>query len=67
MQVQRIKVTIVSGRDVILEPEEFDLERILRQDIPQNSSLPETEGASKAEPEAPEKKRPNNQYFEAFV
>ena len=54
MQVQRINVTIVSGRDVILEPEEFNLERILRQDIPQNSSLTETENASKAEPEAPE-------------
>ena len=54
MQVQRINVTTVSGRDVILEPEEFNLERILRQDIPQSSSLPETESASKAEPEAPE-------------
>ena len=54
MQVQRINVTIVSGRDVILEPEEFNLERILRQDIPQNSSLTETENTSKAEPEASE-------------
>ena len=54
MQVQRINVTIVSGRDVILEPEEFNLERILRQNMPQSSSLPETESASKAEPEAPE-------------
>ena len=54
MQVQRINVTIVSGRDVILEPEEFNLERILRQDIPQSSSVPETESASKAEPEASE-------------
>ena len=53
MQVQRINVTIVSGKDVILESEEFNLEQILRQDIPQNSSLPETESASKAEPEAP--------------
>ena len=53
MQVQRINVTIVSGKDVILESEEFNLERILRQDIPRNSSLPETESASKAEPEAP--------------
>ena len=54
MQVQRINVTIVSGRDVILESEEFNLERILRQDMPQSLSLPETESASKAEPEAPE-------------
>lgn len=54
MQVQRINVTIVSGRDVISESEEFNLERILRQDIPQSSSLPETESASKAEFEAPE-------------
>ena len=54
MQVQRINVTIVSGRDVILEPEEFNLERILRQDIPQSSSLSETESARKAESEAPE-------------
>jgi hypothetical protein len=54
MQVQRINVTIVSGKDVILESEEFNLERILRQDIPQNSLSPETESASKAEPEASE-------------
>merc|ERR1711965_422115 len=47
MQVQRINVTIVSGRDVILESEEFNLERILRQDMPQSLSLPETESASK--------------------
>ncbi len=53
MQVQRINVTIVSGRDVILESEEFNLERILRQDIPQSSSLPETVSASKAGTEAP--------------
>ena len=53
MQVQRINVTIVSGKDVILESEEFNLERILRQDIPQSSSLPETVSASKAETEAP--------------
>jgi ABC-type multidrug transport system fused ATPase/permease subunit len=54
MQVQRINVTIVSGKDVILESEEFNLERILRQDIPQNSSLPEAENAIKAEPKASE-------------
>ena len=53
MEVQRINVTVVSGKDVILEPEEFNLERILRQDMPQSSSLPETESASKAKPEAP--------------
>jgi hypothetical protein len=54
MQVQRINVTIVSGKDVILESEEFNLERILRQDIPQNSSLTKTESASEAEPKASE-------------
>ena len=53
MQVQRINATAASGRDVILESDEFNLEQILQQDIPQSSSLPETEGASKAEPEAP--------------
>ena len=54
MQVQRINVTIVSGRDVILEPEESKLERNLRRNMNQTSSLPETDSSIKAEPEAPE-------------
>lgn len=54
MQVQRINVTIVSGKDIILESEEFNLEQILRQEVLQNSSLPDTESAIKYEPEAPE-------------
>ena len=54
MQVQRINVTIVSGRDVILEPEEFNLERILRQESLQSPSLPDTESVIKYELEAPE-------------
>ena len=53
IQVQRINAMMVSGRDIILESEEFNLERILQQDIPQCSSLAETESASKAEPETP--------------
>ena len=30
MQVQRIKATVVSGKEVILESEEFNLERVSR-------------------------------------
>ena len=54
MQVQRINVTVVSGKDIILESEEFNLERILRQESLQSPSLPDTESAIKYEPEAPE-------------
>ena len=54
MQVQRINVTVVSGKDIILESEEFNLERISRQESLQSPSLPDTESAIKYEPEAPE-------------
>ena len=49
MQVQRINVTVVSGKDVILESEEFNIERILPQVMLQNSSLPEAESSIRAE------------------
>ena len=57
MQVQRINVTVVSGKDVIPEPGQFNLEQILRQDILQNPSLLQSKSASKAKPQAPQNNR----------